>query len=163
VERVHPPKAILVRVRSTTLRVVAALAALGSFAAYLLTSHVAFLFLSIPALLLLATSLGLAAGLAASLQRSCGKPVDVRVWGASLPSPDGAVLTMTSAMALGAGLHVFLRTGPGGPSLHLKIAQPERARIEPGAVLIETAAYVQWAGRRLPRVAGVPAVTITPR
>jgi hypothetical protein len=147
-------------VRSKTLRAAAALAALGAFTAYLLTSHFAFLVLAIPALLLLATSLGHASGLAASLQPFRREPVDVRVWGAPLPAPDGAVLTLTSAMALGAGLHVFFRTGPENPVMHLKVAQPEGARIGPGEFLVETAAYVQWSGRRLPRVAGAPAVTI---
>jgi hypothetical protein len=44
----------------------------------------------------------------------------------------------------------------------LKVAQPRSWRVEHGGLVIQDAAYVQWAGKRLARVAGVPAVTLSP-
>jgi hypothetical protein len=42
----------------------------------------------------------------------------------------------------------------------LKVAQPRSWLVEEGRVVIDTAAYVQWAGKRLARAEGFPAVAI---
>ena len=56
----------------------------------------------------------------------------------------------------------LLRREGGRPS-HLKLAQPRSARLDEGTAVIGEAAYVQWAGRRLVRVGGSPALTLTLR
>jgi hypothetical protein len=148
--------------RSTTLRVVAAAVALGGITAYAFTSRFLFFFaLVIPAVLLLATSFSEAGRLAEAIQGFLHHTAEVRVWGAALPVPDGATITVTSVKALSAGLHVFLRVSPGASPTHLKVAQPGRAQVLPRLLTIESAAYVQWAGKRLPRVAGAPALTVS--
>jgi hypothetical protein len=147
--------------RSTMLRVVAAAVALGGFTASIFTSHFFFLVPAIVGLLLLATSFSEAGRLTETLQAFLRQTADVRVWGAPLPVPSGATITITSVKALGAGLHVFLQVGPSGSSNHLKVAQPSRVQVLPQRLAIESAAYVQWAGKRLPRVTGAPALTIS--
>ena len=147
--------------RSTTLRVVAAAVALSSFTAYVFTLHFLFFVPVFPALLLLATSFSEAARLAEAIQEFRHHTAEVRVWGAALPVPDHAAITVTSVMALSAGLHVFLQVSPSGSSTHLKVAQPKRAQVLPHQLTIESAAYVQWAGKRLARVTGMPALTIS--
>jgi hypothetical protein len=149
--------------RSTVFRAVAAAVALGGLVASALTSQPVFLAPAIAALLLLATGFSEAGRLAGPLQDFIHHRAEVLVWGAPLPVPNGATLTITSVKALGAGLHVFFRFEPGVSSTHLKIAQPGRAEVRPRHLIIESAAYVQWAGRRLPRVAGAPALTISLR
>jgi hypothetical protein len=147
--------------RSTTLRLVAAAVALSGFTASVFTSHFLFLIPAIVALLLLATSFSEAGRLTETLQEFLHHTAEVRVWGAPLPIPSGVAVTVTSVKALGAGLHVFLRVGPSGSSTHLKVAQPSRAQVLPQRLAIESAAYVQWGGKRLPRVKGAPALTIS--
>jgi hypothetical protein len=147
--------------RSTTLRVVAAAVALGGLTAYVFTSQFLFFLPAVLALLLLATSFGEAGRIAEAVQGFLHHAAEVHVWGAALPVPDRATITVTSVRALSAGLHVFLQVGPKGPSIHLKVAQPGRAQVLPRRLTIESAAYVQWAGKRLPRVAGAPALTIS--
>lgn len=56
---------------------------------------------------------------------------------------------------VGAGLLLRLRSGGAEPVL-LKIAQPKGARLEGRGLVVPEAAYVQWAGSRLPRVTGHP-------
>ncbi len=147
--------------RSTTLRVAAATVALSCLAAYLFTSHFLFLMLAMLALLLLATSFSEAGRLAEAIQGFVHHAAEVRIWGAALPIPDRSTVTITSVKALSAGLHVFFQVSPGGSSIHLKVAQPSQAQVLPQQLIIESAAYVQWAGKRLPRAAGVPALTIS--
>ena len=140
---------------------VAAVVALGGLIASALTSHVLFLVPAIVALLFLATSFSGAGRVAKPLQDFRNRSAEVRVWGAPLPVPSGATITITSVKALGAGLHVFLQVAPGGSSTHLKVAQPGRAQVLARQLTIESARYVQWAGKRLPRVAGTSALTIS--
>lgn len=147
--------------RSITLRAMAGAIAFGGFAAYVLTSRFLFFVPAVMALLLLATSFSEAGRLAEATQGFLDRRAEVRVWGAPLPVPDRATITVTSVKALSAGLHVFLQVSPGGSSTHLKVAQPRRAQVLPQGLTIESAAYVQWAGKRLPRVAGAPALIIS--
>jgi hypothetical protein len=147
--------------RSTTLRVVAAAVALSGFVASVFTSRFLFLLPAIMALLLLATSFSEAGRLREPLQGFLHHTVGVRVWGVPLPVSGDATITVTSVKALGAGLHVFLQVSPGGSSTDLKVAQPSRVQVLPQQLTIESAAYVQWAGKRLPRVKGAPALTIS--
>ena len=147
--------------RSTTLRVAAAAVAVSGFTAYVLTSHFLFFVPVIMALLLLATSFSEAGRLIEPLQEFLHRSAEIHVWGAPLPVPSGTIITITSVKALSAGLHVFLQVGPNGSSTHLKVAQPSRAQVLPKQLTIESAAYVQWAGKRLPRVTGTPALTIS--
>jgi hypothetical protein len=147
--------------RSTTLRVAAVAVALGSLTASALTSHSIFLIPAIAALLFLGTTYSEAGRLAEPLREFLHHTAEVRVWGAPLPVHSGAKVTVTSVKALGAGLHLFLRVGPSGASTHLKVAQPGRAQFAPHRLTIESAAYVQWAGKRLPRIEGAAALIIS--
>ncbi len=112
--------------------------------------------------LLLGTSLSHAGRLSTSLAPFRMRPVDVRAWGSPLPDADGGTFEIESIKAFGAGLHIFLRREGGRPR-HLKVAQPRSARLDEGTAVIGEAAYVQWAGRRLARVGGSPALTLTLR
>jgi len=133
--------------------------AVSGFSAYVFTSHFFFLVPVFLALLLLATSFSEAGRLAADIQGFVHHSAEARVWGAALPVPDHSTITVKSVKALSAGLHLFLQVSPSGSSTHLKVAQPSRALVLPQQLTIESAAYVQWAGKRLPRVAGAPALT----
>jgi hypothetical protein len=116
--------------------------------------------LALVSFLIIGTRLSNAGRLSASLQTLPSRSVEVRVWGAPLASDSSPVFQVDSVRALGAGLLIFLRQAPkSGPTL-LKVAQPRAARVEGPAVEIGHAAYVQWDGRRLPRVPDLPAVRI---
>ena len=106
-------------------------------------------------LFLLATTLSQAGRLSESLSVFRGRPLEIRVWGKPLDSQ----CSIDSIRAIGAGLHLFVRLGDGPPR-HLKVAQPRGATIDERSAEIAEAAYVQWAGRKVPRVAGAPALTI---
>ena len=147
--------------RSTTLRVLVAVAAAVAFAAGVLTSQFSFVVLGMAAALLLASSFSQAGRLTEPLQRFRHRAVAVRVWGASLPVPNGAAMTITSVKSLGAGLHIYLQLGTNDSPAHLKVAQPKGVLLEPGTLVIESASYVQWSGKRLPRAIGSPALVIT--
>lgn len=99
-----------------------------------------------------ATRLSQAGRLTHPLARFCGQPVDICVWGQPLPEAE-----IESVRAIGPGLHLFLRGG------HLKIAQPSAATVDERTAVIDEARYVQWRGKRLPRVSGTPAVTVALR
>ena len=107
-----------------------------------------------------ATLLSRAARIARPLQELRGRTVDVEVWGASLPGGSEGALRLESARAFGAGLLLRLRRGGGGDLGLLKVAQPTEARFHPDGIEIADAAYVQWAGARLPRVSGAPALAL---
>lgn len=147
--------------RSMTLRVLVAVVAVVAFAAAVLTSQFSFVALGMVAALLLASSFSQAGRLTEPLQRFRHQAVAVRVWGASLPVPKGAAMTVTSVRSLGAGLHIYLQVGTNDSPTHLKVAQPQRVLLGPGTLIIESASYVQWSGRRLLRAIGSPALSIT--
>jgi hypothetical protein len=113
------------------------------------------------ALLFLATRLSHAGRLAAALQHFQGRTVEVLIWGAPPPATDGALVTLTSVKALGAGLHLYFQAGVGTSPLHLKVAQPSQARVTGDLLIIETARYMQWRRKNLPAVPGAPALTVT--
>jgi hypothetical protein len=68
-------------------------------------------------------------------------------------------LVVTSGNVLGAGVHVFVRLYDGR-SLHLKVAQPQNHSLASDRVVVGSARYVQWNGKRLPRAGSAPAVVI---
>jgi hypothetical protein len=95
-----------------------------------------------------------------ALQRFQNQSVTVLVWGApppgSAPDPE---LAVESVNVIGAGLHIFFATR-GGASIHLKVAQPRANDITPERVVLGGARYVQWAGHKIPRVQGAPALSV---
>lgn len=149
-------------VRTTALRVALGSVALASLAAGALTSQFTFVVIALVAVLVLATSLSPAGRHSADLERLQGRTVEVLVWGAHLRGTDGAVITLTSTRAFGAGLHCYFQVGAGTSTRHLKVAQPSRARVTGDRVLIETARYIQWDDKRLPAVIGAPALSVIP-
>jgi hypothetical protein len=106
----------------------------------------------------IATSLSQAGRLAVSLQVLKRRAIDAIVWGVPIRSPGTDGLHVESVGAVGAGLLIYLMH-EHERSL-LKVAQPRSWLVEDGRVVIAEAAYVQWAGRRLVRAEGFPAVAI---
>ena len=102
----------------------------------------------------LATVLSAAGRLVRPLRAFLRQPVEIRVWGELRGSGQ-----IDSVKAIGAGLHLYV-TGTDGEVVHLKVAQPRAAQITESAAEIHEAAYVQWTGRKLPKIAGQPAVAI---
>jgi hypothetical protein len=100
----------------------------------------------------LASRLSQAGRIAPTLRDLTGGDASVEIYGMKLPGP----LRVESVTALGAGLLVHL-TPPGGKRTLLKIAQPSPARAEGPRIVISSARYVQWAGRRLPEAGQAPA------
>ena len=82
------------------------------------------------------------------------------VWGVPIRSRTASGLRVESVGAVGAGLLIYLKDAEETKTL-LKVAQPRSWRVEDGRVVIDDAAYVQWAGKRLARVEGHPAVAVT--
>ena len=111
------------------------------------------------ALLLLATSLSHAGQLLEPLRIFRNRPVEIRIWGDQVPPNAGASFRIESVRALGAGLHLFVRSGDG-PLKHLKIAQPRDAEVTERVAEIGEAAYVQWLDQRQTRRLGHPALEL---
>jgi hypothetical protein len=107
------------------------------------------------ALFVVGTRLSAAGSMARPLRALRGETVEVRVWGSPLPGGH----RIDSVRAAGAGLLVLLQ-GAGGEIVLLKIAQPKGYREADKRIEIGDARYVQWAGKRLKRVDGVPAVVL---
>ncbi|MFL5440436.1 MAG: hypothetical protein ACJ79W_14855 [Myxococcales bacterium] len=101
----------------------------------------------------LASRLSQAGRIALTLRGLTGTDARVEIYGRKLPGP----LRIESVTALGAGLLVHL-TPPGGKRTLLKIAQPSPARAEGPRMVIASARYVQWAGRRASEAREAPAV-----
>lgn len=119
-----------------------------------------FFVVTLGAAVLLGTSLGTSRRpLTHALEGFRNRVVEVRLWGAPPPDLPGATLILRSVNALGAGAHVFF-DAQGSGSTHLKIAQPQDTRLAQDNVVIGSARYVQWNGKRLPPVGGAPAVAI---
>ena len=147
--------------KPTVFRAVAGATAIGALVVGALTSQVVFFVLASVAGLLLATSFRHARSLTGPLLALRGQPVDVQVWGTTLPIPSGSTVRITSVAMIGAGLHIYFQVGGAGSASHLKVAQPRSVLVRPRSVVIEAAAYVQWSSQRLPRVTGAPALAIT--
>jgi hypothetical protein len=111
-------------------------------------------------LLFVGSSLGVAGGLTNSLAPLLNRAVEIRIWGEPVPNAGHGPCQIESIRALGVGLHLFVNCGTGS-STHIKIAQPGSVRIAERRVEIGVAKYVQCAGRKLPRVAEAPAVSVT--
>ncbi|HVE72836.1 MAG TPA: hypothetical protein VNI54_15830 [Thermoanaerobaculia bacterium] len=109
-------------------------------------------------LLVLATFLSKAGQLSRALRGFAYRPVEIRVWGQPIPG----ARQIHSIRTIVAGLHLFI-TCEDGSTHDLKVAQPRDASVGEDAAEIREAAYVQWAKRKLPRAAGVPAVTLSCR
>jgi hypothetical protein len=146
--------------RSKALRLGLLVGGVVSIAAAVSTLSIGFLAIAVICLLPLATSLGQAGRLAGSLQDFERRFVNVVVWGASLQGTVGAPLRVETVRAAGAGLLIYLTSSRASRSL-LKVAQPRSWRLENGRLIIDEAAYVQWAGRRLARAEGYSAVSIS--
>jgi hypothetical protein len=152
--------AVISTLRRTGPRVALGLAALASLAAAAWTTQFGFVVFALVAVLLLATSISAAGRLTGDLQPFLGRAVEVLVWGARPSATDGAIVTLVSVQAFGAGLHFYFQVGAGTSTRHLKVAQPSGTRVTGDRLVIETARYVQWGGKRLPAVPGVPALTV---
>jgi hypothetical protein len=134
--------------------------AIGAVVAGVLTSQLIFFLVALGAGVLLGTSLSTSRRpLTHALDRFRNQAVEVRLWGAPPPDLPGATLVVTSVNALGAGVHVFFN-GHGKGAMHLKVAQPQDPSLASESVVIGSARYVQWNGKRLPREGTAPAVVI---
>ena len=146
--------------RPTPARILLSAIAAGSLAAGVLTSQHIFFVVALGAGTLLGTSLSTSRRpLTHAINRFRNQTVEVRLWGAPPPGLSGARLVLTSVNAIGAGAHVFFNV-QGGGSMHLKVAQPQDPRSAPDRVVIGSARYVQWNGKRLPHGGSAPAVAI---
>ncbi|HEX9163693.1 MAG TPA: hypothetical protein VF980_18440 [Thermoanaerobaculia bacterium] len=103
----------------------------------------------------------MAGRLSTGLKQLEGRLVAVRVWGAALPGETDPLFRVRSVRAFGAGLLFRLEPGSGGKGTLLKVAQPASPLQTERGVEIPHAAYVQWAGRRLPHVDGAAALTLS--
>jgi hypothetical protein len=134
---------------------------LGALAAGVLTSQLIFFVVALGAAILLGTSLSTRRRpLTHSLEALQDQAVEIRLWGAAPPDLPGATLFLTSVNALGAGVHLFFKS-QGGGSMHLKVAQPKDPSLGSDRIVIGSARYVQWNGKRLPREGSEPAMVIT--
>ena len=146
-------------IRSPLVRVTLIAVSLVAVAVAVMSSTGSLLVVAVLLLLPVATSLSQAGRLAASLQSLKRRAVDAVVWGVPIRGPKAAGLRVESVGAVGAGLLIYLMDTAEAKTL-LKVAQPRSWLVEEGRVVIEDAAYVQWAGKRLARAEGVPAVAI---
>jgi hypothetical protein len=137
-----------------------ALAGIGALAlAVAGTARGAALAAAVVWLLLAGSTLSRASRVAVPLRRFVGRRVAVTVWGAPLGSP-GEELALTSVTAFGAGLLMRLSTPGSKTAVLLKVAQPQGANVTDSGLVVQEAAYVQWAGKRLPRQASRDAVVL---
>jgi hypothetical protein len=105
-----------------------------------------------------ATLLSNAARIADQLTSLVGKSVRIEVWGQPI-EPTGA-FQVQSVRALGAGLHIFLRSPLAKSPQDLKIAQPRAAQVTATQLTIAGAAYVSLAGTKLRRNGDRPALNV---
>jgi hypothetical protein len=145
--------------RPLPARVLLSAIAIGAFTTGALYSRLLFFVVGLGAVALLATSILTSRWpVTRALQQFQGHSVAVRLWGSPPPGPAGA-LVLTAVNALGAGAHVFF-SDEGGAAMHLKIAQPKDLHLASGRFVIGSAKYVQWNGRKIPRLASATAVSI---
>jgi hypothetical protein len=146
-------------VRSPLVRVGLVAASVAAVAAGAMTSTGSLLVVAVLLLLPIATSLSQAGRLAAALQGMKRRAINAVVWGVPIGRPAAAGMRVVSVGAVGAGLLIYLMDAGEAKTL-LKVAQPRSWQVENDRVVIGDAAYVQWAGKRLARADGVPAVAI---
>jgi hypothetical protein len=146
--------------RPTSARILLAAITVGALAASVLTSQPILLLVALGASILLGTSMSTGwRPLTHAIDHFRNRVVEVRLWGAPPPELSGATLVLTSVNALGAGAHLYFNV-QGGGRMHLKVAQPRDPSLAPNSVIIGSARYVQWNGKRLPHVSSAPAVAI---
>jgi hypothetical protein len=145
--------------RSKLLRAGLAVSGVAAIAAAAISSRISLLVVAFLCLLPVATSLSQAGRVAASLEPFEGRIVSALVWGVPIRSATAADLRVESVGAAGAGLLIYLEGSADSRTL-LKVAQPRSWRADGGGLVIDEAAYVQWAGKRLARAAGCPAVAL---
>ncbi len=90
-----------------------------------------------------------------------GHRVHVAVWDSDIPGSPGAEFQLDGITAIGAGLHLFLRSNNGLRG-DLKIAQPGDSSVTADSLVIQAAKYVSWKRQRInpPQDRHSPAVTI---
>jgi hypothetical protein len=117
---------------------------------------------AVACLFLAGTMMSEASRLARSLQSFVKRSARVEVWGVALPPSADAVFEIDSIFAIGAGLQIYLRSTPGGPTTQLKVAQPRSATVVDGRLEVGDAAYISWGGKQLARSAEkkMPALTL---
>ena len=96
-----------------------------------------------------ATYLGRAGRIATAIRPVVGRAVRVEVWGQALAPSDGGLYVVGAVTPLGAGLFFHLVSESGHAGGVLKVAQPGAETLGDDRIEIATAAYVQWAGRKL--------------
>ena len=147
----------------TRLRRAGLIAVLGCAAAIVALWFPAFItaayVFALAAVFLVASAFSIAGRAAHDLQGHRGRRARVLARGLPLPGSEGPLL-IESVASLGVGLLIRLQAEPGAPRILLKIAQPREVSISPACVTIGGAAYVQWAGRRIKRVAGDPSAAL---
>jgi hypothetical protein len=146
-------------IRSPVVRIGLIAGRLAVVAAAAMTSRSILLVVALLLLLAVATSLSQAGRLAVSLQGLKGQAINAVVWGTPIRGAEAAGLHVESVGAVGAGLLITLMDA-GQVKTRLKVAQPRSWLVEDGRVVIADAAYVQWAGKRLARADGFPAIAI---
>ncbi len=119
--------------------------------------------LAMAAFFLAASFLGRAGRLAAALRPLVGRTVRVEIWGAPPPGGEGDVYDVNSITGIGAGLHFHFLPESDGPGAVLKVAQPGSERLADMRITIGTAAYVSWAGKKVPAPPGTTAPALALR
>ena len=120
-------------------------------------------FTPVAALLLIlagASLFGKASRFAERMSPLVGKKVHARVWDAELAGDPRSEFTIHAVRAIGAGLHLYLQPSAGGASIHLKVVQPQEVDLDESGVQIGEAKYVQWAGKKIAKVAGKKALLL---
>src|SRR4051812_33943515 len=144
-------------IRSPLVRIGFIVVSLAAVVAAAMTSRFSLLMVAVLLLIPVASSLRQAGRLAASLHGLRRRAINAVVWGEPIRGPRAAGLRVWSVGAVGAGLLIYLKDEEEAKTL-LKVAQPRSWLVEDGRVIIGEAAYVQWAGKRLTRAEGSPAV-----
>ena len=117
--------------------------------------------LTVLSLFVLASLMSRAGKLVTQLAEFKGQPVTILLWGAPPEQENDKVFRVRAIRAFGAGLHLWLERSSGLDCAHLKIAQPSGVLRVGEDFRIDGAAYVQWAGRKVPRRTDVSAVVLT--
>ena len=132
-------------------------------AAVLPGAHLVSLPIAVLAGLVAGTVFSPAGKLSTQLAGLKGHSVTLQIWGAVPPGAGPDTFRVHSLRALGAGLHFWLERVPEGGLTHLKIAQPQAVSWTGEELRVSSAAYVQWAGRRVSRREGEAALEIRAR
>src|SRR5262249_5992759 len=127
------------------LRVVLGATGVAAIAAAAMISRPSLLFVALLSFLPVATALSQAGRGATRIRCFEHRFVSAVVWGVPIRGASPGALRVESVGAAGAGLLVYLRSPMGARTL-FKVAQPRSWRFNEGSLIIDEAAYVQWAG-----------------